>query len=265
MVEAIKSLIIRIFHSLGYNLEKRKELKEQVLDYRKYNKPLNIEFMGASGVGKTTLFNELIKEREREIKWITPEEFIQIERYEIDEKNIFNSFNEEIIKVKTKIILDRNHSPSDKLKLLSFFYQNIKIIAMVKNFNKNYTVVFEDGLFHNFGDALMSFFEETDSQFEAMIANSAIIYCSNEPEIIAKQILKRRDTESILHPHHRFTAFEDLVDYQKKNIERLEKQMDVFKKFDIPIFKINTADDLRENAIKVNEIINSLLEEKQSK
>lgn len=256
----IKKIIKGTIHSLGYNIARRKQIVPHVANYKRFDRPFYIEFIGPSGVGKTTLFNEVIKERKENFNWITPEEFISVENPAINDEDIFSALEEEIIETKTKIILDRNHSPSDKMKLLAFFYQNIRKIAMVKNFNKNYIVVFEDGLFHNFGDVLMNFYEKQAHQFVSMIANTAIIYCSNEPEIIARQILKRRDTLSILHPHHKYSTFGELENYQKKYIDELEKRITIFRQHSIRVFNINTADDLTKNAIKINEIINSTFE-----
>ena len=66
--------------------------------------PLYIEFMGPSGVGKSTLLKEVCKIYDNNLNWLTPTEFIQLEN-PIIRNEIFSSTYQEIIKYKINKIL----------------------------------------------------------------------------------------------------------------------------------------------------------------
>ena len=145
--------------------------------------------------------------------------------------------------------------PSIHLELLSFFYENIKEIALVHYYNKNCTILFDEGLFHNFSDCLLDLHHTNNEKFNSVISNTAIVFCKASPETIAHHILERNRLFSILHSFHQNKNFVELIEYQINSLKLIDSRIEFFKHCNIPILEINTSDDLKKNAIKVNEFI----------
>ncbi len=227
----------------------------------KKNIPYYIEFVGPSGVGKSILQKEVLRIREPDINWLTPEEFIKLENVTVNDE-IFNSTFQEIIKSKINKVLAHDLTSTNHLKVLSFLYRNITSVALVHHYNKNYKVLFEEGLFHNFGDSLFDLHQTNYKEFDDIISNRAIVFCTAKPETIANQILERNRLFSILQPFHEFKNFSELVEYQKGYLREVDRHIGLLRQKKVPILQINTSDNLQKNAIKVNGFINNLGQEK---
>lgn len=259
-----KTLMKGLFQRFGYNIvrfsqpETLEKLPPQPMNFYRGAKPLHIEFMGSSGVGKTTLFRELQKLRNQQSQWITPDEFFSLNYLEPNSERLDDVY-EKFLASKIDVILSGKMQPSDQLKLLCFFYRNMKEDAAVRQRNKNYAVIFEDGLFHNFSNTLLTVFETEEPNFRSIVEDSAIVYCVNSAEIVAEQILERKSSQGVLHPHHNFCSRKELEKYQIKQNEEIDKLIEFLRQFSCPVLKIDTSQNLAENAKKVELFVNRLI------
>lgn len=256
----IKHLLKKIFRTLGYNLVRIKPIVPPKI-FAKSNMPLYIEFMGPSGVGKTTILKETFKIKERNLNWLTPEEFIKLENLSVNDE-IFGSTYQEIINCKINKVIAQDLISSNKLRLFSFLYSNIKDIALVHHYNKNYTILSDEGFFHNFGDSISDLHKTSFEGFSTIISNSAIVYCTAKPEIIANQIMERDSLSYLINPYHQYKNLRELIEYQNTSLEEIDKCVRLFRQFNIPVLDIHTTNDPKENAIKVREFITKVVDEK---
>lgn len=222
--------------------------------------PLYIEFTGASGVGKSTLFKELYNKEKWNREWLTPDEFIRIETAKINNR-LYNKTYENIIERKMEAIHRMEVSPSDKMNLVSFFNKNIKKEIITYHFNQNQTIINEDGLLHNFGKHVCQLLEQNRISAH-ILENRAIVYCLSSPETIVKQIRKRDKEKNAIRPQHKNKTQKQLEQQQKRVLKRKENQVELFKKMDVPILKINTEESIDKNAQKVSKFIHEVQKQK---
>lgn len=219
------------------------------------NKPLYIEFIGMSGVGKTTLYNELLK-RENNGNWVAVKPLMShLSNPDIPDDT--PQFYEDILNEKYRIV-SRDNSLKKTIRFMNFFFKNIKEDIVVNALDKNYNVVFEDGIFHNFGDAILSLYRKNDENINSIFENRAVVYCHNSPQNIARRILKREQETGNLRPQHTGLSLEELIRAQEKIVESEKEFLAVLSKFEIPILKIDTSENLKQNAQKVDAFIREL-------
>lgn len=220
-------------------------------------KPLYIEFLGLSGVGKTTLYNEVKAERKDSVKWIERYDFLSFQ----PKVNIDGSINYMYLKMlesKSENVCISELPVIDKIKLMSFFYQNIQEEVAALLYNKNATLINEDGLFHNFGKEINDIYNDDPKVFYELCKNRAIVFCTNTAENIAEQIRKRNADINAIRPHHKVASFQELVEIQKPLLKETEFFVKFLQEYNVPVLYINTSDDISENARKVNLYIKEL-------
>ncbi len=83
-----------------------------------------IEFIGASGVGKTTLFQKVLMERSKKDKWLTPEE-LRI-KLAAKQNNYFPNINNLAVLLLRSKILSKKHNN----RIASFLLRKFKKDAL---------------------------------------------------------------------------------------------------------------------------------------
>ncbi len=94
-----------------------------------------------------------------------------------------------------------------------------------------------------------------------LMKERAVIYCYTHPEVIAQRIQKRTKETGKLLPQHKVNSFEELVEQQKETLKVKEEFVNILRDCDVPVLRINTSDNLQENAKKVNDFIKNLQQE----
>lgn len=243
--------------TLGVNLVRTKLRKIN----RNEESPILVEFVGASGVGKTTLYKNVFKQIKS--KWIHITEFRRIFISHIDGKTTESlSCYQELAQHKIQSVVSRNYTGIDQMNLIKYFHTVLIDDSLVFLFNKNYNVISEDGLIHNFSDCLAPLFKSNKEAFECIIKNRAIIYCYTSAEVIAKRILEREQTTGQLRPQHKVNSFAELVNLQKKSLELKQQLIDFLSKHDIPTLYIDTSKPMTENVMQVKDFLTKLTHNK---
>lgn len=222
--------------------------------------PIYIEFVGVAGVGKTTLFNKLNSDS----KWISAAKFV---RNHLNSQSIqfaaTNSCYQILADSKIEQISKTDDNSVDKLYLLHVFYQCLIHDSLIDTFNNNATIISEEGLIHNFGNNIEQILESGENELISnLLKRRAIVYCISEPEIVARQIIKRFEETGKLLPHHKTKSFDELVAVQKQALKQKDNLLQLLKKHEVPILMIDTSNSTSENLVKINTFIKQLQKNK---
>lgn len=246
----MKKILQRIFSVLGYTIVKKSNKKKSLSVQP--TKRLFIEFVGPSGVGKTTVFRELQKHNLTN-RWIGVSTFIR----SLKDKSLAldpasEAVYSEVLNLKRESIHSQFSFPIS-VSLMQFFYGNLKEELLAREYNSEYTLIMEDGFFHNFGSAIMDFISKNEVAFQPFLVDRAVVYCTNSAQEIAKQIQKRNLTSPRAYQNKK--SLEELEKMTQPVIDRNEKFVNYLKSKGVPVLYINTGDDLKDNGVKIKEFI----------
>ncbi len=248
----IQRLLIRSF---GYQLIKLYPPRKIKLIARE--EPLYIDFIGVSGVGKSTLYTEICRQKIHRESWVEVKDFIgSLRDYSLPKQ--IDPVYQKILERKFQII-NEDYELEELIEFMNFYFRNMKedIIAHAYN-NKNYTIVMEDGLFHNFADSIYDLHIKQQIDLSRLIKNRAVIYCYNTPEEIAKRIMSRQKEIDELRPQHRRLPMDELIHEQQRELSKSRRYIEILLENSVPVLEVNTSDDKIENARKVNIFIEEL-------
>lgn len=229
---------------------------EDLDDYTK-EKPLYVEFVGLSGVGKSYLFNKLDKEKN---KWLGIKNFWQLFSHK-ENNSLLESipFYQYLAEEKINRTLKRDWLSTDHLAYFRYFHVVINKDALVYKLNKNYIIISEEGLLHNFGSCIEKLYKIDQNKFRKILKNRAIVYCFAPSKVIADRIIKRRKTSEKLLSQYKVDSRRELLQNIDRDLEIKQRVICLFKEY-IPVLEINTADDVKQNAEKVENFIEELQE-----
>lgn len=239
--------------TIGFNLTRAKirrvdKIKEE---------PFYVEFVGVPGVGKTTLYESVFKDVKR--KWRDIHEFQRIFIEHADGQAAESlSCYEELAQHKMQSVESRNYTGIDQMKLVKYFHSVLIADSLVYLFNKDYNVMSEEGLIHNFGESILALSKSNEEGFQSLIKKRAVVYCHTSPEIVAKRILEREKKTGRLLPQHKVSSFDELVNLQKKSLELKQQLIDFLSKNDIPILSIDTSNPMTGNVAQVKHFLTKL-------
>ncbi len=239
---------------IGFSIYRTKKIKPIV--FKENDRPILLEFVGISGVGKSTLFHELKKHKKL---WIEVREFMQMNRAAntntiLDDNVIY----QEIADSKLHSVLQQQMAPADRFRVIHWGYTTLIEDAVISSLNINSTIVSEEGLLHNFGDCIEQLHHINKFKFNEIIQKRAVIYCFTSPEIIAKQIENRKLETGRIIAHHKNKSFDELLVIHKRELEEKERFINLLEKNNVPIIMINTSDELQGNVLKINTFIEKL-------
>lgn len=257
MKESIKRLVKLAALFFGFEVikthPKRKIKKRYYVD-----KPIKVEFVGVSGVGKTTLYKKLVKTRSKNDKWMPVEQFMV---HYGDQGGIDDTTeaHNALLKVKTKRFLESSTYPiHTKIRFLTFFFGKLKNDIVLHKHNQSHKVVLDEGIIHNYGTDLVHLHDHETSTIETLLQNTAIVYCNGSTDLIAKNISKRLKMYGDLRTQHLNLSTRELNRKIEQSLDKKRKTLDLLRKFNVPVIEINTVEKPSENVNIIREFINGL-------
>ncbi len=229
--------------------------KKHIRSKNDNTKPLYIEIIGASGVGKTFLFNKL-KKRTRH--WVTWDEFL------LDKKNLINDttlddhvFYQTITKYHLEIFNDLNYRPVEKLRSLSWHSMRLVDDYLIKTYNKNQIVINDEGFLLSFYRSFNLLINKEPNFLKNCkeLENRAFIFCHADSDVIAKNVIKRTEEGGHIIPMDKVDFLEELIAVQEKKIRDFKKLKNHLDALGLPILEINTSDEIDDNIKKINDFI----------
>lgn len=236
---------------MGYEVY-RKSKKDNV-EFPIDQRPLYIEFLGVSGVGKSYIYKEISNNQSN---------FWSIEDFK---KNINNcneqklldnlSFYQNLAKTQWKYIDNLDILNVEKFRIAHWNYKTLLDDALIFLYNTNSVIISDEGILHNFQHALLKISTESPNLFEDFIKKRAVVYCFSPTDIIVDQILKRKEITGRVIAHHKGKSKEELEEIVKIDLEKKEEFSEFLINSGIPLLRINTQDCLEFNSNKLNEFI----------
>lgn len=249
-------LIRKILHKIRRIIISRSKRKAlEILNNYKKGSPLYVEFLGTPGVGKSYIFNKIDKKKQG---WIRLKEFCQLYAHEKNDSLTDSiSFYQDLVKDKISTTLKRDCLATDYLRYFHYFNIVINRDALVYKFNKDATIISEEGLFHNFGHCIEKLKGSDKEKFNEILKNRAIIHCFAPAEVIADRIIKRKKENGKILPQHKVDSRKELLQIVNQNLQDKQRFTNSFKEY-IPFLEINTADNIKQNVKKVEAFIEEL-------
>lgn len=226
---------------------------------KNYKDNLTIEFYGASGVGKTTLYNYYIKNH----NFAFNKPLIlrkEITRMVINNKKeslgIFEyGFNSRVDNILNKPFLAFNKY---------IHVENIYYLALwnyiASYIIENKTIILdENDMFNPFFDLYLN--EETKEIGAKYFQNKIIIYCYLDIEELVKRLKQR--VAAGTHPYLQNRNFNDaeITEMAAETLYNRKRRIDILEKQNFSILKINTAESLEANTQKIDAFIAKAIEE----
>ena len=245
--------------------------------------------LGAPGIGKTTIYRELCKEKRT---WNTVDEIIL--KY-LNKQNLLNPlfnnyiYNNYLSKYSffnraQKYINNRNlkkleqlcfnkmrsgysvifdfayqglsdgiKDPVSRMLAVEFFVKMAKREMLVDCYNESGVVIFDDSIWQSMRGNILNSKVNSDS----LSKSDAIIYFFSNPEVIFDQIKKRSKIERINTSHYGLddNSLLKMIDYDVKCAEFKKKY---FINSNIPVLDINIQEDISKNVKRIESFLNTL-------
>lgn len=223
------------------------------------SKPLYIEFVRASAVGKTTLYNEFFK--------LCPKNFIPVDEFIRGYKKEFlklsptlipkQSLYQKIAAIETKLVSKfEEYLGTAKLFRNRLLYDFLKFDDAVKKFNTDSIVINDNGFIHGFNDSLIELENTNKDSLLNLICNRIITYRQANPEVIALGI-KKREMESGFSPVHKGKTVEKLNELQQRLVDAGDRLIRRLRKWNTPVLHINTMESISDNCHKIKLFMNN--------
>lgn len=200
-----------------------------------------IEFIGPSGVGKSTLCS--ITEKKLSAKWNTLDLIQSTNIITIDEKLLESHWK--VFKAKISSINCLKTKNSVKLKLATYFNKVISININLLHFENEYGFFLEEGICHNFAQELLDL--NNEELYSLLKHRHLICILPKDPMFVVDQIKKRTSEGGHTVYHHEGLDSKALLDIVNESII-------VYKEFITRIQNLNISSCqlLAEDGIEIN-------------
>lgn len=221
-------ILKRVLKLLFSHKNTEKELFDNRLDSK-----FTIEFIGPSGIGKSTLFKEYFSKTD--FNFYTQNDIYKI-KSRLDEQNILSNIYKELLFKKHSNLLDRAYNAYVSTELLNYFTKIVSEDIVIQNASKDFGFIIEEGIVHNFS---MELFQLSNENLSLLLKNRIIIYIRPEnPNLIVQRIKKRASEGGHVVIHHNNKTDEELLNIAKQSIVHFDKLINRIKELNIPCIQI---------------------------
>ncbi|MGK7933889.1 MAG: hypothetical protein AB4041_21005 [Microcystaceae cyanobacterium] len=239
----MKRLLIKFFQKIGiykFRTILKSSTRQEVIRPKISNK--YIEFIGPSGIGKSTLFYEI-----KELMvgdWNYNEQIDPVTLMKNDDE-FENSFHWELLVKKLKNLEKKEINTFQQIQLMKYFTEVVfRDFVMLNGFYEK-GFLLEEGLCHNFAEELA---ELSEPEFVNLMAGRAIIYLiPRKSTTVVKRLRKREIEGGHVVTHHVGLNNNQLKEITEVSLVNFEKLVSKAKLIGVPICRIFAEDDLSHN------------------
>ena len=250
----IKPQLKEVLHRLGYNLEKLPKKKIPMIAAPGF--PIKVECVGPSGVGKSTLVNELFRSGSIRGNWVAANKLVIYDRKE-SAKFVENDVYSNLMELFTEHILSQPINIRRKIALMRYYLELIQEEEQINYLAGGKVVVFHEGIFHNGTDSIMALERNKPDSFKYIIQGKAVINCTTAPDILIG-FIKKRKAQGVKRGFLENQNDADLQDKILKNLGKKRELVSLLLKHNVPVLEIDTAQSLKDNVNKVIDFIDNL-------
>lgn len=251
----VNKLFEKLFHFKVVRVHKNPVSQESVSHLPKGQNPISVDFIGASGIGKTTLLNKLMSFRDESFRFLN---FSEFQKYfaekPINKVELPNAFLE-LLALKYEAVHSGDYSIENKIKLHHFFHNTLKKVWFGLSANGGSTIVYDESLFHNFADVLPVLERKSPEYFQEMLTHRIFVNITSNPETILNQISGRINDENDIRSHHKNKTMNEIAEIQNEYLGHQSRVFDLLKKYNAPVLEIDAGSDLYSNAKEVQRFI----------
>ncbi len=228
-----------------------------------YTQNLIVEFIGPSGVGKTTLYKEFEKNTSVPFKkpfkkrsYLKYMLYLNNDNYELKNKFI-KDYHVEILKLKTTSLFDEDCSNLIKLECLNNLTWQVNQDIISLSFDG--LVILDEGIFHNFCYQFLKLAQYNNLMFNSSINKRSFIFLEGEPERIYNQIMVRQNKNSFLLPGNekRKTDVINMIDNELSERRKLYQILTRYR----PCLQLKIENNSNQNIRKIDYFIRAQIDE----
>ncbi len=250
----LKACLKKTVRFLGYDLVKPTQEPKPFPKGLNPGSPLKVEFIGPSGVGKSTIIKEMALQKTKDEKWVVAGELTN--RYEKSDSLALSAYDV-LLGIHTEQMMVRAAPLRKKIVLLRYYLKLVSEEELINRVAGNNTVVFHEGLFHNGGASIIELEKTHSDVFIKIIRNKAIVNCTADPETIVKYIRNRQKQGA------RRTMLEgysdrELMEKAQNALNKKKELVELLKNYKIPCLEINTTESITKNARKIRSFIKQI-------
>ena len=255
MLVKVNNLFEKLFGFRLVRTPKTQVSKKPASLFEMNGRPLTVDFIGASGIGKTTMLNALMAKRNDDFKFLTFPEFQRhFAEKPFNEITLPDSFSQ-LLLLKYRAVHEGDYRIENKIKLHHFFYNTLRKVWFSLSANGGATIVYDESLFHNFADVLPALERENSTFFKEILAGRIFINFTAHTDIILNRLSRRMENEGIIRSHHHHKSMEEITNAQTEYLLHQEELLKLLNRYHAPVLDIAADADFNFNVGEVERFI----------
>lgn len=220
-----------------------------------------VEFIGPSGVGKSTLANALIASDEVSVALAPVGGLIDWTSLELprlrpaDVSPILDEMYLEILNRKMTTVLKEESSADAVAGLMKFFAGNLREDLRLASSKASGNVLRGDGLLHNFGRIVLELGRQDDRIVRRVAKERVIVSCTAPLDLITDRVISR-ETAGGSRPQYLGRSRQEVNEHVAASLLRLESTVEAFRQWNAVVIEADiSAPDLAELAVRLRHAI----------
>lgn len=229
-----------------------------------------VEFMGPSGVGKSTLGSALIASDEVSVALAPVGGLIDWTSLELprlmpeDVSPILDETYLEILNRKTTTVLNEWSSADAAALLMEFFAANLREDLRIAVLGASVNVLRSEGLLHNFGGSILEAGRQDDRFLRRVAKERVIVSCTAPPDVITDRVLSR-EVAGRHRPQYLGRSRREVNEHVAASLVRLESTVEAFRQWDAVVIEADISEpDLAELAVRLRHAISQCRNRQES-
>ena len=268
-----RRIFIRLLNRAGYDLRK-KDIAQKLCDSGEISQTSGwrVEFIGAYGVGKTTLFHAIWPQYEHE--WYSRK---QLRRHVEDQRiKLFNLPDprftphfEKLLVLKFRNLIQSEWPMPNKVELYDFFKTQLGL-DLYFSYSKLARGLFsDDGIIHNFAAELTEMMQDDadDLKLDAFLTHlfkkRALIYLKADPKIIEERLKIRSGEEpgacnDWITYWHSYCSINNITGCIVRVVNRVEQLLSVAEKRGAAVLRLDEKNGITQNDREISGFLEGL-------
>ena len=205
-----------------------------------------VEFMGPSGVGKSTLENALLASDEVSVV-LAPVggliDWTSLDLPRLTSEDVSPPVDRmylELLRRKTKTVLDEAGSADYAASLMKFLAKNLREDLRLVASRASGNVLRSEGLLHNFGKDMLDMERQGAGELRRIVGERVIVSCTAPPDLVVDRALSREIAGG--HRAHYFgRSRREIADRVASALERTASTIEAFREAGVEVVAVDVS------------------------